>query len=191
MNTNDELLDDRMENNPYSNTVAHRRYAGFWIRVGAALIDVLVLLPIIAINIYNSFVLKSLVLAILMLLITTVYKPAMEYLYGATVGKMAMKIRVVGTDYESISLSSAVLRYSPWLLSNILTLFTTIMMFTHEEFYDVTGLMELGVIQSELGFSSISTILGLLVFVCALAIVFNDKKQGLHDMIAGTYCIEK
>jgi len=126
-----------------------------------------------------------------MLLITTVYKPAMEYLYGATVGKMAMKIRVVGTDYESISLSSAVLRYSPWLLSNILTLFTTIMMFTHEEFYDVTGLMELGVIQSELGFSSISTILGLLVFVCALAIVFNDKKQGLHDMIAGTYCIEK
>ena len=66
-------------------------YAGFWIRVGAAIIDSFVMIPIIAISFYNLLSLKSVILLYILTLISAVYKPLMEWRYGATVGKMAVK----------------------------------------------------------------------------------------------------
>ncbi len=189
MSVEDELIDDNLN---ALNTASPRIvYAGFWVRVGAALVDVLIQAPLIALNVYNSFQLKSLSLALLLVIILMIYKPAMEYLYGATVGKMAMKIKVTDKELNPLSLSTAVLRFSPWLLSSVLNLVTTIMLFTKDGFQDITGFMEIAAFQSELGFEGISSMLGLLVIVSGLTIAFNNNKQGLHDMIAGTYCIEK
>ncbi|MBK8392708.1 MAG: RDD family protein [Saprospiraceae bacterium] len=43
------------------------------------------------------------------------YKPFMEFQYGATLGKMAVKLKVVNLDFEKITLSQSIIRYIPGL----------------------------------------------------------------------------
>ena len=55
----DNLEEVTLDNHGYKEEI---EYAGFWIRFGAALIDMLVLIPIIALSMYNQFDMKSIVL---------------------------------------------------------------------------------------------------------------------------------
>ena len=63
------------ENNSSSEDV---KYAGFWIRVAAALVDGLVTLPIGLLITYNFLSIKSYPLMILLTILSMFYKPLME-----------------------------------------------------------------------------------------------------------------
>lgn len=167
------------------------RYAGFWTRLKASFIDFFALLPIVALNYYNLLSLKNLFLEIIILLLSFLYKPLMEFYYSATLGKMAVNIKVVNYDYDKISLEQAFIRYIPWILSNIFSIITTITLFNTPAFYEADEFMELGYAMNQSSTNIYNQLPTVIFVISALVIAFNDKKQALHDILARTYCIYK
>ena len=80
-------------------------FAKFWARFGAMLIDGLVVIAIVLPATYfNVIQWKSPWIYIVTSLLTIIYKPFMEYEYGATLGKMAVGIKVVGHQFQKVTL---------------------------------------------------------------------------------------
>ena len=181
-----QVLDDEM-----ALEEAEPKYAGFWIRVGASLIDVLVYLPFAGFNLYNFYTLKNLPLQIIVTILILLYKPLMEFRYGATVGKMAVKIKVVNQQFGKISLTQAILRYSPWLPSWALSLYSTIILFQNQAFLSTSDMQEVAMIQQQETPVTLTNIFSVLLLITVLVVAFDDKKRGVHDMIAGTFCVYK
>jgi uncharacterized RDD family membrane protein YckC len=167
------------------------QFAGFWIRVGASLIDACVYLPLVGLNMYNLYEIKSLPLQLLIILILAIYKPFMEFRYGATLGKMAVKIKVVNANFQPLTLSQAIVRYSPWLLSQIISFISTVLLYLSPSFHEVSTMAEVGALQNEVFSPFIATTASFLVLVSCIIVAFDSRKQGLHDMLANTFCIYK
>jgi hypothetical protein len=64
------------------------RRAGFWIRVAATMLDVMLLSPVIVLQVYLLKTSDNLLLLAVLVVPPLFYKPLMEWRYGATVGKM-------------------------------------------------------------------------------------------------------
>lgn len=187
----DHILDEN-----YDNLDGERRdyrFAGFWIRVGASLVDMLVLIPFIGLSFYILLVLKSLPLMIANSLIMAAYKPLMEYQYGATLGKMAVGIKVINEDGGLLTPNQAIIRYVPWLVGNIINLLVLVEIFATPGFDEVEGFMEYNmfVAQNPSTLTSLSSVAGFLILISAIVLLFNKQKQALHDKWANTYCIYK
>lgn len=165
------------------------KWAGFWIRVGASLLDVLVLIPLIVLNFYNLISLKSMLLHLLVIVLGMAYKPWMEYRYGATLGKMAVKIKVVSEGMGKLSVYQAILRNYPFWLDQLLSLFTTVFLFQHASFQSADTLVSIAAVQADLVPRAFNSSFSALTFISVLIVAFTAKKQGLHDMIAKTYCV--
>jgi uncharacterized RDD family membrane protein YckC len=165
-------------------------YAGFWIRLGAALIDMLVLIPIIGISMYNQFDLKSIVLLYVITLISSLYKPLMEWRYGATLGKMACKIKVVNEDLKPISIDQSFGRYIPWGISAVIQLMAATFIFSDPSFKSATTFIEIGLIAQESPLNNISNIYNLVFLVIVGSLVIDKKSRGFHDKIAKTTVIK-
>ena len=57
----------------------NQEYAGFWIRVGAGVIDILVMIPIFVASYFNQFNIKSLALLYILTLLSLIYKPLLDF----------------------------------------------------------------------------------------------------------------
>lgn len=167
------------------------KWAGFWVRVGASLVDVLVYLPFIGLNFYNLYSLKNLPLQLFVDVVFLLYKPIMEYKYGATLGKMAVKIKVVSENFEQITLSQSILRNYPHWLNQLLSIGTAFLLFRHPDFQSADSLTSIGQVQKEIVSPMVSSAISFLAIISWLVVAFTSKKQGLHDMIAKTYCVYK
>ncbi|QTA86847.1 RDD family protein [Desulfonema magnum] len=107
------------------------RYAGFWIRFGAKIIDGIIL------GVLNSFLSDLAQIAespflpihlfLLQIIIATAYTTWLLGKFGATIGKMACKIKVVTDDGGKISYARAFGRYFAEILSSIMLLIGYIM----------------------------------------------------------------
>lgn len=183
-----QVLDDEFV---FNKTKPKVKWAGFWIRVLASFIDVVAYAPLIGLNIYNLNTIRSLPLQLLINLLTIAYKPYMEYHYGATLGKMAVGIKVVNKDFEQITLSQSLLRYIPLGIGQLISIVATILVFQHPDFPATSGWLEVGALQNEVVPASLNSISSLLLFASCIVVAFTDRKQGVHDMIANTYCIYK
>jgi uncharacterized RDD family membrane protein YckC len=89
------------------------RYAGFGPRLGAALVDLLVFIPVILLTMWSlaTSVYLSLILCLPITLFSAAYQILMHGKYGQTLGKMAMKIRVVQLSHEPITYIHAFWRH--------------------------------------------------------------------------------
>jgi len=162
-----------------SNTPANpqTQYAGFWLRVVAALVDgiilsiftAIVISPILRLLGYDfSFEFsmlddpENLEIAISELLDNMMFSVAINYLVGwlyyaymessekqATFGKLALGIKVTDTSFQRIDFAKASMRYFSKILS------------------------------------------GIIMGIGYLMAAFTEKKQGLHDLIAGTLVVKK
>lgn len=166
-------------------------FAGFWVRAGASLVDFLVLLPFVGINFYNIYSLKSTALQSGLGVVLLLYKPVMEYKYGATLGKMAMKIRIISQNSQPLDLSQVVIRTSPFWLSQLFSIVTTVIVFQDHTFQSVDSMTEVAALQNRIVPQFINTALSGFTMVSCLVVAFSEKKQGLHDMMAKTYCVYK
>lgn len=185
---NDSILDNEYTREEVS--LENARFAGFWVRLGASLIDSLILLPFILLNFYNSLNIKSLPLMLVLTSVFSIYKPYLEWKKSATFGKMAMGIKVVDESLNNISGEQAIKRYFPWIISFIFSIIVSIQMFTSPEFQEVNKFLELGTITSGSPMNSISTFYNIIFIILVGSLIFNAKKQGFHDKFAGTYCIK-
>ena len=104
--------------------------AGFWIRFVAVLIDSLVLfvvefvLGVVAGLVWGGEIAETKVFKVtvtaFMFVFGSVYYVALHTAFGQTLGKMAMKIRVVLVDGGRISVGTAILRYIGYFVSGLI-----------------------------------------------------------------------
>ena len=166
-------------------------YGGFWRRVGAQLVDGLFLGIFIAtFTWYDLMSLKSYPLYVFLCLIGNLYKPLMEYRYGATLGKMALGLKCVNLNYEKINLGEAFGRNLVFLVPSAVTMMLYYFVFTSPDFADATTFT--GVSHVLIGFRYISwsgNVAFLFWIVDAVVLGTDNHKRGLHDRWANTLVI--
>ena len=169
----------------------YSRPAGFWIRVGASIIDSLIFIPIIILSVWNTYSLKNTVVLILTSLPGLIYKPLMESFYGATLGKMSCKIKVIDDNGRKISLFNAYIRFFPFFLSAGVTLAVQLILFSSPQFQSATSWIEISQAQQGSFLVVISYPVSALVLIDCIVVAFTFRKRALHDMMAESFCVYK
>jgi uncharacterized RDD family membrane protein YckC len=166
-------------------------YGGFKDRLFALLLDGLVLSPLILTDYLNRTGLKSIFVLTLVFIISLAYKPLLEFKYGATVGKKALKLLVVNLEQGNISLGQAVLRNIFDIVSRCLTFALSLTIYTSTGFSSVTTNTEYARLQTATFNIIPYTFLYLALYIAEIILLQTDKKRrSLHDRIAGTYVVK-
>ena len=92
------------------------RFAGFGVRLGAYIIDILALIPLIGAGMYFTSVSPNPTAYLGLSVLLTLYKPVMEGMYGATLGKMAVKLKIIQEDGSQIDMQQAFIRWIPFII---------------------------------------------------------------------------
>jgi len=169
----------------------YSRPAGFWIRVGASIIDALIFIPIGILSIWNTYSLKSTALLVLLSLPGFIYKPFMESFFGATLGKMSCKIKVIDENGKKLSLFNAYIRFFPFLLSGGVNLAGQLILFLSPQFQSAKSFMEINQAQQGNFLIVFSYPVNILILVDCIMVAFTFRKRALHDMMAESYCVYK
>jgi len=168
------------------------KHVGFRDRFIAVIIDTFVLSPFIIGNVLNILYLKNMVLFIFLNGLMLLYKPLLEYKYGATVGKMTLKLRVVDYNYQSITLTAAFMRS---ILSIAPSAFNTSIiagMFLIPEFQNISTYGAWNAFLMANPVMSLYTKVSWLILVVDFLPMKSDpNKRTLHDRIAKTYVVIK
>jgi uncharacterized RDD family membrane protein YckC len=169
------------------------KYAGFWVRVGALIIDTIILAPVaMGLTYFNITTWKSSAILIAISLISTGYKPLLEFISGATWGKMAMNLKVVNLQFQKPTLKEAVLRNIINIGSTVITLLFSLMMFSDPDFENVTGYFEYSDFTKKfMGMQMANLCIGLLTIVDGIMLLADERKRTLHDRIGETFVVEK
>ena len=175
-----------MDQTPPNSTIV---YATFMQRIYAFIIDCLVFIPITALGNLNPISIKSLALSIAIPAIWWIYKPVMEWKYGATLGKMALKIRVVDEELKAITLNQAALRFLPYFAVSLSLLFTTFSLFGLDGFYEAYTLETFQLLEQDNSrVDTVQLTVFFFIFSCS-SIMLDKKRQAVHDRFSQTYCI--
>lgn len=176
------MLDNYLDSQGFD--VEESRAAGFWIRVAAYFIDVLVVL-VFAIG---SLFMKSVAGYILLMIPLVAYKPVLEGLLGGTAGKLALGLRVINAEGERLGLAGGFVRAGLFILPVIPNMLLQIKMIEQ-------GLSPFDP-ESMLAFQQSNELLyyvyyGLsaLMIISCVVVAFTRRKRGLHDMIADSHVI--
>jgi uncharacterized RDD family membrane protein YckC len=169
----------------------YSRPAGFWIRFGAQIVDFLVFIPIVGLSFWNTFSLKNTTVLVLISVPGLIYKPFMESFFGATLGKMACRLRVIDDNGNKLSLFGAYVRAFPFLISAGVTLAGQLIMFSSQEFQSASSMMELRQAQQGNPLTHLGTLVNVLVMIECIVAAFTFRKRALHDMLAESFCVYK
>lgn len=172
------------------------RFANFGVRLGAAVIDALVTSPLIAAVFYFTMFNPDFTGYISMSVLALLYKPILEGTFGATVGKMATKIKVVGKENTPIDIPQAFMRATPWILAALLNIYFAYAIFQIPGIEEADGWMEFGKIVGEYQMANNTTssqwiqqLAGWLPLLSALVMLGNKRRQSAHDILAETFVI--
>lgn len=170
------------------------QFVGFWSRFGARFIDGIILAIVSwPLNEIGDSI-DSLPLIAVLSFIPFFYHPLMEYKFGASIGKMALGIKVVNYEFQKLTISNVLLRNIFFLAIEIISVGMTL--FTYNAFQTIGD---------EGGFRSMTDIftpevtsymwfaLAVFLFYIAEAIVLaNDEKyRSIHDRTGKTYVVRK
>ena len=168
-------------------------YADLKYRIGAAIIDSIVLIPINLLIQYDIIYVKKLNIMIVGTILALLYKPLMEGLNnGRTIGKRMMKLQVVDNNLQGVSVSQAFLRSCFVLMFGLGMLLAQYLLFQSAEFLSITDPEAfLKFIQNATILNRISLVNYLVLFVDAVFLITNLQRLSLHDLIANTVVIRK
>jgi len=173
-------------------------YAGFWQRLGAGIIDAIFLIPVLYLLYYleGASIVAAIIAAIVASLWFSVYTVYFHYRFGATVGKMAAKIKVTNPDGSAINFRQAVLRSSVDIAFAVLAITAQIIAISQanpEQFLSA-GFME----RAEYIFPlypswHVPVDKGLNIWIWGefIVLLLNKRKRAIHDFIAGTVVINR
>jgi len=173
---------------------ANIRYSTFGDRLGASLIDGLIMIAVtLPLTYFNIESWKIPFLYILIALFTVMYKPFLEYRYGATWGKMLVRLKVVGADFGKVTLKEEMQRVSFYLVPSILQHILTLGVYFSASFKSIKDYNEFNRYVFTENPSLIWINLIVFVLVVADVITFFAKRpnRALHDIYAHTFVIEK
>jgi len=171
-------------------------YSTFWRRVGALLLDGLILLPLsllafVGLMYTRLFYFYSLLPNLLVIGFYSIYLVKRN---GGTPGKRILDMKVVMADGTPVTTNAAIIRYSvPLILSLLSSLGMSVAGFkiTDAEF------QSLGYLQKILALGAHAPAWNSAVTWCALAwyvvgaivMLCNNKRRAVHDFLAGTVVI--
>jgi uncharacterized RDD family membrane protein YckC len=173
------------------------RYSGFWQRVGAVLLDFIIMSPMIGIDYLFGGTSRyfQLYMQVPIQLISLFVYIFMVVKYGGTPGKLIIGLRIVKTDGSPVTVKAALLRYGVlWAMSvtTSIMLIMAAMGMSDAEFLPLS--------YSERGVALAARAPNFIVFTlltqvwmiaCLIAVLANAKRRTLHDFIAGTVVVRK
>ena len=173
-----------------------KKYATFSQRFGAMWVDLFVLVPLIVVNEVLQSISKgaALLLVIPMAASYLAYAIYCHGRFGQTVGKRAMRIRVVRTTGERIGWREAWLRSSidvGFSVLNVIGSFVALATIADGEYYGV-GWMRRGANLSAHQPSWLHwswTAAQIWVWSEVVTMLFNKRRRSLHDFVAGTVVV--
>lgn len=188
-------MDESLENLLTDFEEPEYRYVGFWPRFGALLIDgaILIVTGYLFILFFTNT--ESIAFILMTSIIPFLYHPVMEYNFGATIGKMAIGIKIVNHELQKLSLSNVILRNLIYIVFQFISICIEIYGSLHPEenrnpfaniFSNEYG-TDLYVKLSVIYFISI-----IIIYVMELIFLLTDEKfRTLHDRIGKTYVVRK
>jgi uncharacterized RDD family membrane protein YckC len=115
----------------------------------------------------------------------------MESRYGATLGKMALEIKVTDEAGKLIDLKTSFIRSSPDIVSAVFGLIGVLVFFNSPDFQFAESLEEFILLMEKTSVEPWQTIINLFVVVDAVVVAFTHRKRAIHDFMAKTYCVHK
>lgn len=179
-----EILDD----NNYKK-IRSVQYASFGLRVGATLLDFLITIIPLGAMVYLGYQNKSLMYLLLSAVIGMLYKPVMEGIWGATLGKMIVNISVVDGDLERVDLGQSFLKNALYIINSGIAILGHFWLTGTEAFQEAEGLQETMMAGQDNPYTMITYIWGGIILISCLAMLASELKQTLHDRLANTYCV--
>jgi uncharacterized RDD family membrane protein YckC len=172
------------------------RYATFWQRVGATLIDFLILLPFLPLDyfagqsrMYHAYAFVP------MELFSLFFYVYLTVRYGGTPGKLLLGLRVASLDGSRVLWKAAVLRYAPLGLIEVAISLMTIMatLAMTDEAYGALGYFERSdaIDEQQPMLMGLTWLFFIWMFACLVTMMVNDKRRTLHDFIAGTVVLRQ
>ena len=165
-------------------------FATFLDRAKASIIDTLVFIPIVALMIQNWISWKSYELDLLINIGLILYKPIFEWKYGATIGKMIAKIKVVDISNNFLTLEQSFRRFAIYFVGYGISLLASYNLFHDPAFQEALSFMDIGALQQDSPLNDFSQFASFLTLMSVTFVAFDEKKQALHDKLATTYVVK-
>jgi uncharacterized RDD family membrane protein YckC len=171
-------------------------YSGFWLRLGANLLDILILSPILLINYLDSYD-KNIYLLTMVpyLLFSFWYNAYLPKRYGGTPGKLIAGLKIVKIDSSPIGWKESFLRYSvdfSFTIINNIIMIPLILLADNEIYKNLNWLDQreylLGLENNS--YNSIQILFNIWAWSELIVLLFNKRKRAMHDFIAGTVIIK-
>ncbi|MDO8587908.1 MAG: RDD family protein [Armatimonadota bacterium] len=180
------------------------RYAGFWVRLGARLIDSLAvglplalfyyLVAIIAPSVHERPDWWIVVGSIFGAIVYCAYYTYMDGTTGQTIGRKAVGIKVLSTDRGGVTYNQALMRYLlHWAITGVGPAIVLVvagvvvyLLSKNETVFQLTDPVTMG---SKIGFvvAAVATFIAYYYILLAA----NSRKQGWHDIAAGTMVVRE
>lgn len=171
------------------------RYAGVWRRLGAALIDgmILALAGYILMHGLGFSVVSDVTLLLFIFGLNICYGILMVQKYGATVGKMMLDVQVRTLDMRPVGLKESVLRYSVNIAMGAVNTCLTIAVAISVPPGDGVSWAERVTVFTKTPAGTVMTYFAFLPMLWALVLlgglIADKRKRAIHDYIAGTLVI--
>ena len=172
------------------------RYAGFWPRLGAMLVDGLVMAPFIVLSYWAWSQSRTVALwmEVPLAFVFAFYNIYFVGRWGMTVGKCVLKLKVVSLDGQRAGFRRAFYRHSVDFALSVVgcALILSALMSVAEHEFNVLAFAErLDLLSQRTG--AASDILNWIYLAWALSellvLLTNEKRRALHDYIAGTVVV--
>ena len=180
--------------NAQSNSKELVEHATFVSRAGAYVIDIFIVsaftLIVNAINIANF---QSFLVYIPVAIVAIFYKPFMESRYGATIGKMTLKLKVTDQNFNPIDFKQSFLRSLILIFPAILYVPIYYLAFNNPNLVDYSQIFDFAQgLTIEYPIQSWISNLSFVIIVIDIIVLFTDRtktNRSLHDRIAKTYVL--
>lgn len=166
-------------------------YGGFWRRVGAAILDSLILLPMGMLLFFLMYQTSRAYVywALPSVLISLFYYVYLVQRFGGTPGKRITGMRITMADGSPVTTQAALKRYSPFLVLQLLSLLAMIQASRPVEGYETMGFLEKmqSLQQGAPGWNAVVTAFTYLWWLgTIITLLANARRRAVHDFIAGT-----
>lgn len=173
-------------------------YAGFWIRLGALLLDFLIVLPVSLLTLYLNGLDKN---AYYFTVVPSLIFGLWYYIYlvkkyGGTPGKLIAGIAIIRIDGEKIEWKEAILRHIVLFGLSIFGIVLTIISLMHANpvQYESLGWMhkqQYLMALSPVLFAFYTWTSNIWIYSEYIVLLTNKRKRAIHDYIAGTVIVKK
>jgi len=173
-------------------------YAGFFKRIGSGVIDMLLLLSIVLIISFNleKSIFSTIIVMIVPELLASAYFIYFHYKFGATLGKMAVGIKVTFPNGKKIGFKQALIRSSVDLALFMAFVLAVIIAFINadpEIYYSAVWQQDPRYMLAlfPVWYGALNLVSKIWLWSEFVVLLFNKRKRAIHDYIAGTVVINK